>query len=158
MSTPARDANEIELFEWQFSSSPRGSFYSLATVDADQEREPLISSSSSSVAPIPATPRAVRHSTRTAGANLSPIETNHLLRREAQFNEVNEEPYCFDAIMEKLKDSKFSYWANKLAVKSEPGLTTTQLMLTNFDLKPVEPERRQWGAWNFVGFWIGMAS
>ena len=27
-------------------------------------------------------------------------------------------------------------------------------MLANEDLKPVEPERRQWGAWNFVGFWI----
>jgi nucleobase:cation symporter-1, NCS1 family len=26
--------------------------------------------------------------------------------------------------------------------------------LTNHDLKPVEKERRQWGPWNFVGFWI----
>ena len=24
----------------------------------------------------------------------------------------------------------------------------------NDDLKPVEPARRQWGPWNFVGFWI----
>lgn len=31
-------------------------------------------------------------------------------------------------------------------------LTSTQL--TNHDLKPVEKERRQWSAWNFVGFWI----
>lgn len=45
-------------------------------------------------------------------------------------------------------------WADRLAVDHEPGLTTTQLMLTNHDLKPVEPERRQWKAWNFVGFWI----
>ncbi|KAH7134350.1 permease for cytosine/purines, uracil, thiamine, allantoin-domain-containing protein [Dactylonectria macrodidyma] len=45
-------------------------------------------------------------------------------------------------------------WADKLAVESEPGLTPAQLMLTNHDLKPVEKERRQWGAWNFVGFWI----
>lgn len=57
--------------------------------------------------------------------------------------------------MEKVKNSKLASWADKLAVESEPGLTHTQLMLTNFDLKPVEPERRQWGAWNFVGFWIG---
>jgi NCS1 family nucleobase:cation symporter-1 len=57
--------------------------------------------------------------------------------------------------MEKVKNSKVAYYADKLAVESEPGLTTTQLMLTNHDLKPVEPERRQWGAWNFVGFWIG---
>src|SRR5271170_2793496 len=46
----------------------------------------------------------------------------------------------------------------KLQVSSEPGLTNAQLMLTNHDLKPVEPERRQWGAWNFVGFWIVSAS
>ncbi|KAH6895701.1 permease for cytosine/purines, uracil, thiamine, allantoin-domain-containing protein [Thelonectria olida] len=44
--------------------------------------------------------------------------------------------------------------ANRLAVESEPGLTPSQLMLTNHDLKPVEKERRQWRAWNFVGFWI----
>ncbi|PHH85303.1 hypothetical protein CDD83_621 [Cordyceps sp. RAO-2017] len=50
--------------------------------------------------------------------------------------------------------SRLSYWADRLAVESEPGLTSTQLMLTNHDLKPVEPERRQWGSWNFVGFWI----
>ena len=43
---------------------------------------------------------------------------------------------------------------NALQVEAEPGLTTAQLMLTNHDLKPVEPERRQWGAWNYVGFWI----
>ena len=43
---------------------------------------------------------------------------------------------------------------DKIAVPSEPGLTNAQLMLTNHDLKPVEPERRQWGFWNFVGFWI----
>jgi nucleobase:cation symporter-1, NCS1 family len=55
--------------------------------------------------------------------------------------------------MEKVKNSKFAHVADKLAVASEPGLSSTQLMLTNHDLKPVEPERRQWGAWNFVGFW-----
>jgi hypothetical protein len=44
--------------------------------------------------------------------------------------------------------------AAKLQVESEPGLTTAQMMLTNYDLKPVEVGRRQWGTWNFVGFWI----
>ncbi|KAF8545302.1 permease for cytosine/purines, uracil, thiamine, allantoin-domain-containing protein [Trichophaea hybrida] len=42
----------------------------------------------------------------------------------------------------------------KLETNHEPGLTDAQLMLTNDDLKPVEPARRQWGPWNFVGFWI----
>ncbi|KAJ0139871.1 hypothetical protein CTA2_1734 [Colletotrichum tanaceti] len=32
--------------------------------------------------------------------------------------------------------SKWRYWADKLAVESEPGLTSAQLMLTNYDLKP----------------------
>jgi NCS1 family nucleobase:cation symporter-1 len=86
--------------------------------------------------------------------------------------------------MERLRGSKYEHYAAKLAVSSEPGLTNAQLMLTNDDLKPgessftvpcfgrssistfsietngyffcltVEPERRQWGPWNFVGFWI----
>ncbi|TAQ90921.1 hypothetical protein B7494_g811 [Chlorociboria aeruginascens] len=56
--------------------------------------------------------------------------------------------------MEKVKSTMLSHYAEKLAVESEPGLTNVQLMLNNHDLKPVEPQRRQWGAWNFVGFWI----
>ena len=58
--------------------------------------------------------------------------------------------------MEKVRDTKVGHYLDKLAVESEPGLTTAQLMLFNHDLKPVEPERRQWGPWNFVGFWVGM--
>ncbi|KAK4243579.1 permease for cytosine/purines, uracil, thiamine, allantoin-domain-containing protein [Corynascus novoguineensis] len=52
------------------------------------------------------------------------------------------------------RPSAFRRIADKVAVESEPGLTRAQLMLTNHDLKPVEPARRQWGAWNFVGFWV----
>jgi len=33
-------------------------------------------------------------------------------------------------------------------------LTCSPDQLTNHDLKPVEPERRQWGPWNFVAFWV----
>ncbi|KAI9729461.1 MAG: hypothetical protein M1834_006842 [Cirrosporium novae-zelandiae] len=57
-------------------------------------------------------------------------------------------------IMERVKSSRIAHYVDKLAVSHEPGLTNAQLMLTNEDLKPVEPERRQWSAWNFVGFWI----
>ncbi|KAG8691537.1 hypothetical protein FRC11_001841 [Ceratobasidium sp. 423] len=42
----------------------------------------------------------------------------------------------------------------RLEVEHEPGLTTTQLFLTNEDLRPVPPERRAWKAWNFYAFWI----
>ncbi|KAJ4333527.1 uracil permease [Didymella glomerata] len=52
------------------------------------------------------------------------------------------------------RKSKAAQCAERLAIESEPGLTTAQLMLYNHDLAPVEPERRQWGAWNFVGFWV----
>lgn len=64
-------------------------------------------------------------------------------------------PLWAAGIMEKVKNTKAAKFVDKLAVESEPGLTNAQLLLYNFDLKPVEPERRQWGAWNFVGFWIG---
>jgi hypothetical protein len=62
--------------------------------------------------------------------------------------------YLQDCITGIMSTGKVKKWAAKLAVESEPGLTNAQLMLTNHDLKPVEPERRQWGPWNFVGFWV----
>ncbi|KAJ6137072.1 hypothetical protein N7471_003558 [Penicillium samsonianum] len=49
---------------------------------------------------------------------------------------------------------QLKFWLNKIQVPAEPGLSTAQLMLTNDDLRPVEPERRQWGWLNFVAFWI----
>ncbi|KMK62662.1 uridine permease Fui1 [Aspergillus fumigatus Z5] len=45
-------------------------------------------------------------------------------------------------------------WAEKLKVPSEPGLSNAQLMLTNEDLRPVDPDRRQWKCFNFIAFWI----
>ncbi|KAI8633461.1 permease for cytosine/purines, uracil, thiamine, allantoin-domain-containing protein [Xylariaceae sp. FL1651] len=56
--------------------------------------------------------------------------------------------------MQRLHTSRAKSWVDKVAVDNEEGLSTTQLMLTNHDLKPVESARRQWGPWNFVGFWI----
>ncbi|RDL39048.1 putative uracil permease [Venustampulla echinocandica] len=56
--------------------------------------------------------------------------------------------------MDKVKSMRVAHFMDKLAVESESGLTNAQLMLHNHDLKPVEPQRRQWGPWNFVGFWI----
>jgi len=54
----------------------------------------------------------------------------------------------------RLHSSKFSALAHKIEVDHEEGLTSAQLLLTNHDLKPVEPARRLWGPWNFVGFWV----
>ncbi|KAE8352735.1 permease for cytosine/purines, uracil, thiamine, allantoin-domain-containing protein [Aspergillus coremiiformis] len=50
--------------------------------------------------------------------------------------------------------ARIKQWVEKLKVPSEPGLTNTQMMLTNHDLRPVDPERRQWKWFNFVAFWI----
>lgn len=57
--------------------------------------------------------------------------------------------------MASLRRSKASRFLDKIAVAEvEPGLTGTQLMLANHDLKPVEPARRIWRGRNFVAFWI----
>lgn len=48
----------------------------------------------------------------------------------------SDESYFLDFIMEKLKSSRFAYMVDKLAVESEPNLTSAQLMLNNYDLKP----------------------
>lgn len=48
----------------------------------------------------------------------------------------------------------FKDFVKKLETKHQPGLTSSQLFLQNYDLQPVEPERRQWGFWNFVAFWV----
>ncbi len=96
-------------------------------------------------------------------------EDTPLLRRRQNLKFVD---YCA-AAMEKVRNSKLAYYADKLAVESEPGLTHAQvsawsrdslewqmliswfqLMLANYDLAPVEPARRQWRGRNFVAFWI----
>ena len=156
-SSPTIQA-DIELPKWRLSSSPRGSFYSLATVNSDrEEREPLIYSSSSSSTPRPGSPRGNRHTFQGSVARRQIHGAGY--RSSAGCHHDSSAPHhepfsrCC-GIMEKVKSSRLAYYLDKIAVESEPGLTTAQLMLTNHDLKPVEPERRQWGAWNFVAFWI----
>jgi hypothetical protein len=144
-SSHRRTTNWFELL----SSSPRGSFYSLHTQhDEEREQEPLIASSSSS-SPRPSRTLHDRHRYHSSG---SVRNSTHFSRSYHS----QDEDSCLDIIMEKIKYSKVARFIDKFAVESEPGLTNTQLMLTNHDLKPVEPERREWGAWNFVGFWVGM--
>ncbi|CAI7573840.1 unnamed protein product [Penicillium glandicola] len=50
--------------------------------------------------------------------------------------------------------SKLKWILHKVAVEEESGLTNAQMMLTNNDLRPVDPERRQWKWINFIAFWI----
>ncbi|EXJ57864.1 NCS1 family nucleobase:cation symporter-1 [Cladophialophora psammophila CBS 110553] len=55
------------------------------------------------------------------------------------------------ATMPRFPKSKATWLLSRLQTESEPGLTNAQLMLINHDLKPVEPQRRQWTAWSFIG-------
>src|SRR5579871_380483 len=124
MSIPTRNEVDIELSEWPFSSSPRGSLYSLATVDADQQEcEPLIASSSSfPSSPRSTTPRIVRHNTYSVGANQTWAESSRQIHVGTPSVTNSEELDCYKFTMGKWKNSKFSYYADKLAVESEPGL------------------------------------
>ena len=58
----------------------------------------------------------------------------------------------------KTTKSPWSSHVRRLLTKLETSFGSDgkagQSMFSNHDLQPVEPERRQWGAWNFVFFWI----
>jgi NCS1 family nucleobase:cation symporter-1 len=118
----------------------------------DGERSPLLSGTSSSRRS--SSKRLRRHgntTTRTPLAFDDHCEEELLLART--YHSSDEDTF-FDFIMEKVKETRFGHFLDKIAVEQESGLTNAQLMLNNHDLKPVEPERRQWGPWNFVGFWV----
>ena len=116
----------------------------------DLETAPLLSGSSIQFQ------RTRRHANNTLGSAFD-LPTNDISTRFRESRRVyhsSDESFFFDIIMEKVKSTKIAHFVDKLAVESELGLTNAQLMLNNHDLKPVEPERRQWGPWNFVGFWV----
>ena len=132
------------------SASQEQHLDSSKTVEDDSETFPLLTGSSTPI------PRTRRHTNDTLGSafDLQPDEISRRFQDSRRVYHSSDESLFFDIIMEKVKSTKFAHFVDKLAVQSEPGLTNAQLMLNNHDLKPVEPERRQWGPWNFVGFWI----
>ncbi|KAF2835408.1 hypothetical protein M501DRAFT_999167 [Patellaria atrata CBS 101060] len=143
-------SSEIELTNIEASDARHSTEVEAESVDPHrylQEREPLISGSSSSSA----TPRPWRHHDQ-----VTPQSSERLISRRSasSLRSKSRVPYPFPLVMEKFAHSKVGHWANKLATNSEPGLSNAQLLLTNDDLAPVPPEKRQWKAWNFVGFWI----
>ncbi|KAH0848763.1 hypothetical protein AYO21_09876 [Fonsecaea monophora] len=71
----------------------------------------------------------------------------------SQTNDLVETP-AKRSIIPGVKKSWAARVLTRVQTESEPGLSNAQLMLTNHDLKPVEPQRRQWTAWSFVAFWI----
>ena len=92
----------------------------------EDEYEPLLSG--------PSFPRkARRHSTRTLDSAFSGASVNSV---HVIIHHSSDESNFFDLIMEKVRGTKVAYWADRVAVESEPGLTNAQLMLHNHDLKP----------------------
>jgi len=134
------------------SSSPRRRYHGHGASKslADAENSPLLAG--------PSTP-VERHSSDSLegafGAANSRIrrDNGHTLAYLPSTYHSSDESYFLSFIMEKLQPTKLAYFLDKIAVDSEPGLTTAQLMLNNHDLKPVEAERRTWSHLNFVTFW-----
>jgi hypothetical protein len=99
-----------------------------------QDHEPLLSAASgSSLAPLP--PRGSEYHWPGISAPPSP-ESSSYLSHSLPHSLLRRRFHFYKATMEKTHSSKFKYYARKLAVESEPGLTNAQLMLTNHDLKP----------------------
>lgn len=129
------------------SDSPRASVDSPRSTH--REREPLIAS--------PSTCSTPPHVHRCTSINRLLSRTKLRLSNPGNCHQPDEHDEFYDFSMEKASTSKARHFLDRIAVEAEPGLTNAQLMLTNHDLKPVEPGRRQWGAWNYVGFWVGMS-
>jgi NCS1 family nucleobase:cation symporter-1 len=128
MSPPSRHDVDLDLKKQRGDSLP------------DNESTPLLAGTSTSL------PQQIRrHSSRTIDRTLG-TNTHGFVEQEISFHSSDENSF-FDFMMETVKSTKLAHWVDKLAVESEPGLTNAQLMLNNHDLKPVEPERRLWGAW-----------
>lgn len=73
----------------------------------------------------------------------SSSSSSNLNLRDLVFHSSDESGnWLLDFIMEKVKNTKIGYLADRLAVESEPGLTNAQLMLNNHDLKP--------GSWSIL--------
>lgn len=100
-------------------------------------------------------PRQERHTTSLGRHGQDPLAISRSQKqRQLSSKKSRQSRSILNSTTESAKGYKVARLLKKLAVESEPGLTRRQLMLINHDLKPVEPARRQWGAWNFVGFWI----
>lgn len=111
----------------------------------DDESTPLISTSGSSTIQESVTGTTLLHNSssslhsRNTSTSTSSSSPSDIFSGDIIFHSSDESGGWFlDFIMEKVKNTKIGYWADKLAVDAEPGLTNAQLMLNNHDLKPGE--------------------
>jgi NCS1 family nucleobase:cation symporter-1 len=93
--------------------------------DQNSEAAPLLASPSSSRTPFR------RHSTTSLNRAFD-VDTQQTTTSQhiPHFYSLDESQ-LLEFIMEKVKNNKFAYYVDKLAVESEPGLTNAQLMLNN---------------------------
>jgi NCS1 family nucleobase:cation symporter-1 len=75
----------------------------------------------------PSTP-VERHSTDSLDSAFEAVDFRIRAAHHQVTYHSSDESYLFDYIMEKVKSTKFAHLVEKLAVKSEPGLTNAQLM------------------------------
>ena len=99
-----------------------------------EETLPLLTPPSSSRAP---TPPLLRYDTSLRGIREQDILIGYNERENTR--SPARPPPTRPSAMEKIRKSSVAQTVDRLAVKSEPGLTNAQLMLTNFDLKPGKP-------------------
>ena len=117
------------------SSSSRGRRVNLTpntstAAEFEPEEEPLLSSQNS--------PRTISPSTTQSGHRSPPGLLPSFPSQSWARENTSLSKQKITAAMEKVKQTKVVRLIDKLAVSSEPGLTNSQLMLTNHDLKPGE--------------------
>ena len=102
------------------SPSPRGQHHGhrASKSFADAENSPLLSG--------PSTP-VERHRTDSLDSAFEAVDFRIRAAHHVAYHS-SDESYFFDHIMEKVKSTKFAHLVDRLAVKSESGLTNAQLM------------------------------
>ncbi|KAK6198077.1 uridine permease [Scheffersomyces amazonensis] len=66
--------------------------------------------------------------------------------------EINED--SSSSIEDEKPTSLWSRFIKAIEIDEPKGLTASQMFLYNYDLRPVETERRQWSWYNYVFFWV----
>lgn len=76
--------------------------------------------------------------------------------RENEVEDVSDSVLTTEPKESAIKSSP-SFWSKAMSfleVQEKGDLSTVQLFLYNFDLRPVEEERRRWSWYNYVFYWI----
>lgn len=67
---------------------------------------------------------------------------------------AQDEEVYYESLTSSKADSWWTKFINYIQIQEPGNLTTAQMYLYNYDLKPVERERRRWAWYNYVFYWI----